>query len=231
MADDTGWRWEVRFDGGKTKSGVTSASREFAIKVAEYEIDRVIKDNKVGPRGRPQLAASFIFSRTEFGTKEPVSLFRLLLLSLRPRRFLSTLSHPRVIFWRTTARRCICRQSAHPMRDIRRYARYCRPAGNRTATQSNAALIRLIARFIPDLAAGLWRPGGQRGQSLPPASPPDSFPRWPMPGVVPGNDAPAGFSEVMKAGLARLLDLRQVVAGQVSSSSATGGVNCINETI
>jgi hypothetical protein len=46
MADGTGWRWEVRFGGGKTKSGVTPLSRAAAIKVAEYEIDRVIKDNK-----------------------------------------------------------------------------------------------------------------------------------------------------------------------------------------
>jgi hypothetical protein len=46
MADDTGWRWEVRFVGGKTKSGVTPLSRAAAIKVAQYEIDLVMKDNK-----------------------------------------------------------------------------------------------------------------------------------------------------------------------------------------
>ena len=44
MADGTGWRWEVRFGGGKTKSGVTPLTRAMAIKVAEYEIDRVVKD-------------------------------------------------------------------------------------------------------------------------------------------------------------------------------------------
>jgi hypothetical protein len=44
MADGTGWRWEVRFGGGKTKSGVTRLSRAMAIKMAEYEIDRVVKD-------------------------------------------------------------------------------------------------------------------------------------------------------------------------------------------
>jgi hypothetical protein len=44
MADDTGWRWEVRFGGGKNKSGVTPLGRAVAIKVAEYEIDRVVKD-------------------------------------------------------------------------------------------------------------------------------------------------------------------------------------------
>jgi hypothetical protein len=27
MADGTGWRWEVRFGGSKTKSGVTPLSR------------------------------------------------------------------------------------------------------------------------------------------------------------------------------------------------------------
>ena len=43
MADGTGWRWEVQC-GGKTKSGVTPLSRAAAIKVAEYEIDRVVKD-------------------------------------------------------------------------------------------------------------------------------------------------------------------------------------------
>ena len=46
MVDGTGWRWEVWIGGGKTKSGVTPLSRAAAIKVAEYEIDRVIKDNK-----------------------------------------------------------------------------------------------------------------------------------------------------------------------------------------
>jgi hypothetical protein len=46
LTDDTGWRWEVRFDDGKHKSGVTPVSRAFAIKLAEYEIDRVVKDRK-----------------------------------------------------------------------------------------------------------------------------------------------------------------------------------------
>jgi hypothetical protein len=43
MVDGTGWRWEVRFGGDKNKSGVTPLSRAAAIKVAEYEIDRVVK--------------------------------------------------------------------------------------------------------------------------------------------------------------------------------------------
>ena len=46
MVDGTGWRWEVRFGGGKNKSGATPVSRAFAIKLAEYEIDRVLKDRK-----------------------------------------------------------------------------------------------------------------------------------------------------------------------------------------
>jgi hypothetical protein len=40
------WRWEVRFDDGKNKSGVTRVSRAVAIKQAEYEIDRILKDSK-----------------------------------------------------------------------------------------------------------------------------------------------------------------------------------------
>jgi hypothetical protein len=44
MVDGTGWRWEIRFGDGKNKSGVTPLSRAAAIKVAEYEIDRIVKD-------------------------------------------------------------------------------------------------------------------------------------------------------------------------------------------
>jgi hypothetical protein len=44
MVDGTGWRWEISFGGGKNKSGVTAVSRLAAIKAAEYEIDRVVKD-------------------------------------------------------------------------------------------------------------------------------------------------------------------------------------------
>jgi hypothetical protein len=43
---DGSWRWEVKFGDGKNKFGVTRASREAAIKIAEYEIDRVVKDKK-----------------------------------------------------------------------------------------------------------------------------------------------------------------------------------------
>jgi hypothetical protein len=43
LAGGAGWKWEVRFGDGKNKSGVTPESRAFAIKLAEYEIDRVLK--------------------------------------------------------------------------------------------------------------------------------------------------------------------------------------------
>jgi hypothetical protein len=39
-----GWRWEVRFGDGKSKTGLTPISRAVAIKQAEYEIDRILKD-------------------------------------------------------------------------------------------------------------------------------------------------------------------------------------------
>jgi len=45
MAGGAGWKWEVRFDDGKNKSGV-APDRALAIKLAEFEIDRVIKDGK-----------------------------------------------------------------------------------------------------------------------------------------------------------------------------------------
>ena len=44
MVDGTGWRWEVTFAAGKNKSGVTPVSRAAAIKAAEYQIDRVVRD-------------------------------------------------------------------------------------------------------------------------------------------------------------------------------------------
>jgi hypothetical protein len=46
LAEGAGWRWEVRFADGKSKSGVTEISRAAAIKNAEYEIDRALKDRK-----------------------------------------------------------------------------------------------------------------------------------------------------------------------------------------
>jgi hypothetical protein len=41
-----GWRYEIRFGGGIGKSGVTAISRASAIKLAKYEIDRILKDRK-----------------------------------------------------------------------------------------------------------------------------------------------------------------------------------------
>ena len=46
LVDGTGWRWEINFGDGKSKAGVTQAGRAAAIKMAEYEIDRVLKDKK-----------------------------------------------------------------------------------------------------------------------------------------------------------------------------------------
>ena len=46
LTDGAGWRWEVRFADGKSKSGVTEIDRAAAIKIAEYEIDRALKDRK-----------------------------------------------------------------------------------------------------------------------------------------------------------------------------------------
>ena len=46
LTDGSGWRWEVRFGDGKNKTGVTPISRAAAIKLAEYEIDRALKDRK-----------------------------------------------------------------------------------------------------------------------------------------------------------------------------------------
>jgi hypothetical protein len=44
LTEGFGWRWEIRFDDGKNKSGVTPVSRAVAIKQAEYEIDSILKD-------------------------------------------------------------------------------------------------------------------------------------------------------------------------------------------
>jgi hypothetical protein len=46
LTDDAGWRWEIRLGDGKRKVGVTPISRAAAIKLAEYEIDRELKDMK-----------------------------------------------------------------------------------------------------------------------------------------------------------------------------------------
>jgi hypothetical protein len=44
LTEDRVWRWEIRFDDGKNKFGMTPVSRAVAIKQAEHEIDRILKD-------------------------------------------------------------------------------------------------------------------------------------------------------------------------------------------
>jgi hypothetical protein len=46
LTDGMGWRWEIRLDDGKNKSGSTPVSRAVAIKQAEHEIDRILKSGK-----------------------------------------------------------------------------------------------------------------------------------------------------------------------------------------
>jgi hypothetical protein len=46
LTEGQGWRWEVGFAGGKSKSAVTPVSRAVAIKQAEQEIDRILKERK-----------------------------------------------------------------------------------------------------------------------------------------------------------------------------------------
>jgi hypothetical protein len=52
--------------------------------------------------------------------REGLAIIRLFgLLSLRPRCFLSALSHHRIVFGRAAPRRCISRQAAYPRRHVR----------------------------------------------------------------------------------------------------------------
>jgi hypothetical protein len=46
LTDGIGWRWEIRLDDGKNKSGSTPVSRAVAIKQAKREIDRILKSGK-----------------------------------------------------------------------------------------------------------------------------------------------------------------------------------------
>jgi hypothetical protein len=46
LTDTVGWRWDVRFSDGTHKSGVTRVSRTVAVKEAENEIDRALKDGQ-----------------------------------------------------------------------------------------------------------------------------------------------------------------------------------------
>src|SRR5260221_11384214 len=68
--------------------------------------------------------------------------------------------------------------------------------GYSTVSNSNAALMVLIARFIPELCLRIVAPRGQRGPIL--AHLPAlriRFPRWAGIGSLPAKDAPAGLPE------------------------------------
>jgi hypothetical protein len=44
LTDGSGWRWEFKLGDGRSKTGVTPVSRAAAIRLAEYEIDRTLKE-------------------------------------------------------------------------------------------------------------------------------------------------------------------------------------------
>ena len=46
LLERSGWRWEVNFGDGKTRSGNTPVSRTSAAKLAEAEIDRFLKNRQ-----------------------------------------------------------------------------------------------------------------------------------------------------------------------------------------
>jgi len=46
LVDGTGWRWEIRFGDDKTRTGVTAASRAAAIRLAEHEIERALREKE-----------------------------------------------------------------------------------------------------------------------------------------------------------------------------------------
>jgi hypothetical protein len=46
LTDGSGWRWEFRFGDNRTKTGISPVSRATAIRLAEYEIDRMLKDRE-----------------------------------------------------------------------------------------------------------------------------------------------------------------------------------------
>jgi hypothetical protein len=43
LTDGGGWRWELKFGDGKTRTGLSPVSRAAAVRTAEYEIDRMLK--------------------------------------------------------------------------------------------------------------------------------------------------------------------------------------------
>jgi hypothetical protein len=46
LTDGSGWRWEFRFGDGRSKTGISPVSRAAAIRLAEYEIDRMLKSRE-----------------------------------------------------------------------------------------------------------------------------------------------------------------------------------------
>jgi hypothetical protein len=46
LTDGRGWRWEVRLGSGRSKTGITPVSRAAAIRLVEYEIDRILRDGE-----------------------------------------------------------------------------------------------------------------------------------------------------------------------------------------
>jgi hypothetical protein len=107
-------------------------------------------------------------------------LLGLLLLSLRPRRFLSAVSHPCIIFRRAAPRRCICRQATYRVRYKIADMLLLEDGSDRAARQRNADWIALATRFISGLCRRIVARGGQRAKSLPPASPQDRLLRRPL---------------------------------------------------
>jgi hypothetical protein len=46
LTDGSGWRWQFRFGDGRTKTGMTAVSRAVATRLAESEIDRMLKEGE-----------------------------------------------------------------------------------------------------------------------------------------------------------------------------------------
>jgi hypothetical protein len=46
LRDGTGWRWEFRFGDGRGKTGISPVSRVAAIRLVEYEINRILKNRE-----------------------------------------------------------------------------------------------------------------------------------------------------------------------------------------
>jgi hypothetical protein len=46
LTDGSGWRWELRLGDGRTRTGMNPVSRAAAIKLAKFEIDRMLKDRE-----------------------------------------------------------------------------------------------------------------------------------------------------------------------------------------